>query len=62
MESDAKPFKTARILLSVFDIILALTIIICSSTLLKNPIGGVYLIFGLVMLTIVTTLRIFEHW
>ena len=62
MEGDVKPYSLTRKLMSIFDIMLALIIIVCSSTVLRDPLGGVCLIFGISMLTIVTVLKIFQRW
>ncbi len=62
MEHPAPKYEKVRNILSILDILLAVSIIITASRIMETAFGSATLIFGFIMLAITTTLRIFQKW
>lgn len=54
-------YMLTRAILTSLDILLALLIIVSANKLADNLMGKLALIFGFVMIAIVTTLKILKH-
>jgi len=62
MEHPAPKYEKVRNILSFLDILLAVIIIFTASRIMDTPLGNAALVFGFIMLTIATTLKIFQKW
>jgi len=60
-EHRIKRYQKVSNILTALDIILAISIILTGSQI-NSPFGSAALIFGLCMLALVTTLKIFQKW
>ena len=58
----AEEYKKTSTVLAVLDILLAVLIIGTSTTVIKTSFGKASLLFGFIMITITTVLRVMRKW